>query len=76
MSLTNKILGAGFAALVATGLGMPAATQAAEKVDYLLPAPGFLPAFAPWQLARHKGYYKAEGLEVTFQRSKGGVDVA
>tara|TARA_R110000787_G_scaffold25500_1_gene71690 strand:- start:1830 stop:2783 length:954 start_codon:yes stop_codon:yes gene_type:complete len=47
-----------------------------KKVDYLLPAPEFLPAFAPWQIAKTKGYYEAEGLEVTFQRSKGGVDVA
>ena len=76
MPFTKNILAAGATAAVITGLAVPAATHAAEKVDYLLPAPGFLPAFAPWQLAKHKGYYKAEGLEVTFQRSKGGVDVA
>lgn len=49
---------------------------AAEKVNYLLPAPAFLPAFAPWQLAKHKGYYEAEGIEVVFQPAKGGVDAA
>ncbi len=57
-------------------LGQGVSGQAAEKVIYLLPAPAFLPAFAPWQLAKHKGYYAAEGLDVTFQRAKGGVDVA
>lgn len=57
-------------------LGHGVSGHAAEKVVYLLPAPAFLPAFAPWQLAKHKGYYAAEGLDVTFQRAKGGVDVA
>ena len=68
-------------ALAAMGLaglsGTPGApAQAAEKITYLLPAPPFLIAFGPWTLAKQKGYYKAEGLEVTFQTAKGGVDVA
>lgn len=50
--------------------------QAAEKMTYLFPAPGVLPAFAPFQLAQARGYYAAEGLEVTFQVGKGGADVA
>lgn len=62
-------------AVSAAVLAAPAA-HALEKVTYLLPAPEFLPAFAPWQLAKSKGYYEAEGLDVVFQRSKGGVDVA
>lgn len=69
------ILGAAAAAAL-TGLIAASPAQALEKVNYLLPAPAFLPAFAPWQLAKHKGYYAAEGLEVVFQPSKGGVDVA
>ena len=53
-------------------------SQAADMQDvtYLLPAPPFLPAFGPWIMAKHKGYYAAEGLNVTFQTAKGGVDVA
>lgn len=50
--------------------------QKLEKVNYLLPAPSFLPAFIPWVLAQQRGYYAKEGLEVTFQVAKGGVDVA
>ncbi|MBI1200872.1 MAG: ABC transporter substrate-binding protein [Rhodopseudomonas sp.] len=50
--------------------------SAAEKVTFLLPAPATLPAFAPYQLAKSKGYYAAEGLDVHFQVAKGGVDVA
>ncbi len=50
--------------------------QAQTKITYLFPAPGFLPAFSPWQIARHKGYYKAEGLDITFQTAKGGADAA
>jgi NitT/TauT family transport system substrate-binding protein len=49
---------------------------AAEKVTYLFPAPDFLPAFAPFQLAKHKGYFEAAGLEVEFKVGKGGADVA
>lgn len=52
------------------------AAQAAEKMTYLFPAPGVLPAFAPFQLAQARGYYAAEGLDVTFQVGKGGADVA
>lgn len=62
------------AALVSMTVSLPAA--AAEKVIYLLPAPAILPAFAPWMLAQHLGYYKAEGYEVEFKRARGGVDVA
>jgi NitT/TauT family transport system substrate-binding protein len=54
----------------------PVQKAAAEDVTYLLPAPAFLPAFGPWMLAQAKGYYKAEGLNVKFQRARGGVDVA
>ena len=63
------------AALVAFTL--PAnAQQKLEDVNYLLPAPSFLPAFIPWVLAQQRGYYAQEGLKVTFQVGKGGVDVA
>lgn len=50
--------------------------EAAEDVTYLLPAPAFLPAFSPWMVAKARGYYEDEGLNVTFQVAKGGVDVA
>ena len=64
--------------LTATGLLLTAvsAAHAAEKITYLLPAPAFLPAFSPWMLAKHLGYYDEEGLDVTFQTARGGVDVA
>tara|TARA_R100001143_G_C3357279_1_gene133253 strand:- start:223 stop:1218 length:996 start_codon:yes stop_codon:yes gene_type:complete len=47
-----------------------------QKVTYLLPAPKTLPAFAPWLIAQHQGYFADEGLEVEFVTGKGGVDVA
>jgi NitT/TauT family transport system substrate-binding protein len=50
--------------------------RAADPVTYLLPAPVFLPAFGPWMVAQQRGYYAAEGLEVTFESGKGGVDTA
>lgn len=53
-----------------------AGSQTPTKITYLLPAIATLPAFAPFMLAQHKGYYKAEGLEVEFQVGKGGTDVA
>jgi len=70
----KALIGLAGAALAAT-LGT-ASAGAAEKVTYLFPAPPILPAFGPIQIAKGKGYYKAEGLEVDFQRGKGGVDVA
>ena len=76
MQFTNKLLAAAATTAVVTGLAVSGAAQAAEKVTYLLPAPAFVPAFAPWMIAKHKGYYAKEGLDVTFQRAKGGVDVA
>lgn len=62
---------------MAFGLSLVAATAfAAEKMTYLFPAPDFLPAFAPFQLAKAKGYFEDAGLDVTFQVGKGGADVA
>lgn len=61
------------AAAIALTAGMAAAQ---EKVTYLFPAPDFLPAFAPFQLAKGKGYFNEAGLDVTFQVGKGGADVA
>ena len=60
---------------VAAGFA-PIPASAQEAVTYLFPAPDFLPAFAPFQLAKGKGYFKEEGLDVTFQVGKGGADVA
>ena len=67
-------LGGALAALLA--IAPAAVAGAAEKVTYLLPAPAFLPAFGPWMLARGKGYYAEEGLDVEFVAARGGVDVA
>ncbi|MDB5535075.1 MAG: nitrate transporter substrate-binding protein [Hyphomicrobiales bacterium] len=50
--------------------------QPLEKVLYLLPAPAARPAFGPWMVAKQRGYYAAEGLDIEFQTAKGGVDVA
>jgi NitT/TauT family transport system substrate-binding protein len=63
------------AAGAALAMTMAQAT-AQEQLTYLFPAPDFLPAFAPFQLAQHKGYYEEAGLEVTFQIGQGGADVA
>ncbi|WP_374980138.1 ABC transporter substrate-binding protein [Pseudomonas solani] len=58
-------------------LGASLLVQAAPReITYLLPAPPNLPAFAPWIIAQHKGYYLQQGLKVSFVAGKGGVDVA
>ena len=73
-SLTRR---ACLAALSLGALLAPIAAHAQlQKITYLLPAPGTLPAFGPWMLAQAKGYYAAEGLEVEFVTGRGGVDVA
>lgn len=61
---------------MALGLAAGAHAQSLQSVTYLLPAPSNLPAFGPWILAQSRGYFREEGLDVTFQVARGGVDVA
>ena len=76
-SITGSLASAASGVLVAAVLAFsPAQAQALKEITYLLPAPAFLPAFGPWQVAKQRGYYKAEGLDVKFQVARGGVDVA
>lgn len=73
----NKFLASLCCKLTLVAAMAPVLAHAApEEVTYLLPAPPNLPAFAPWVLAQHKGYYADENLKVTFIAAKGGVDVA
>ena len=69
--LRRILVGMGVAAALAT-----AVPASAETITYLLPAPLSLPAFGPFVVAKQRGYFKAEGLDVEFQVAKGGVDVA
>ncbi len=64
--------------LLGAALALPALHQARaqEAITYLFPAPPFLPAFVPHQLAARRGYYAAEGLNPTFQVGQGGANVA
>lgn len=73
MALSRSIILALLAAVVA---GAPRSASALERVTYLLPAPIFLPAFGPWIMARQRGYYAAEGLDINFETARGGADVA
>jgi NitT/TauT family transport system substrate-binding protein len=61
--------------LTAGGLAAGAHAQSRDVI-YLLPAPSNQPAFGPWMVAQQRGYYKAAGLNVTFQMARGGVDAA
>src|SRR5262245_20826774 len=72
--LHKRIVTAMLAAVCAGALS--GAAVAAEKLTYLLPAPPSLPAFAPWVLAKHLGYYTEAGYDVEFVVARGGVDVA
>jgi NitT/TauT family transport system substrate-binding protein len=71
-NLRLALAGVGLAAGLTGGVGQ----ASAESITYLLPAPLSLPAFGPFVVAQQRGYFKAEGLDVTFQVAKGGVDVA
>jgi NitT/TauT family transport system substrate-binding protein len=72
MMITRR---AALGGLVATAAIRPA-FAAPEKVTYLFPAPAFLPAFLPFQLALKRGYFAKNNVEVTFQTGRGGADVA
>ena len=74
--LASHVSAVAVAAAFLLGVGAATVAEAQTKVTYLLPAPAFLPAFGPWMLAKGKGYYAAEGLDVEFQTARGGVDVA
>ena len=69
-----RLLAAILAALTLLAAPPPAAAQ--DEITYMFPAPEFLPAFAPYQLAKARGYYEEEGIDVTFQVGRGGADVA
>ena len=74
---TNPSLKVVYLALSAViGSAVPAGAQSLEEVNYLMPAPPTLPSFIPWVLAQQRGYYAKEGLKVTFQVVRGGVDVS
>lgn len=72
LGIMKRLCAVGLVAVSALGQ----AAVAAEKITYLFPAPEFLPAFAPYQLAKARGYYRDAGLDVVFQVGKGGADVA
>lgn len=75
MSITIRRVAAS-ALAIAVAATISSAASAQEKITYLLPAPPSLPAFAPWVLAKHLGYYKDAGYDVEFVVARGGVDVA
>jgi NitT/TauT family transport system substrate-binding protein len=50
--------------------------QAPRAITYMFAGPPTLPAFAPHMIAKHKGYFAAEGLEPRFVTGQGGADVA
>jgi len=63
-------------AFAAVAIGCAGAALASERLTYLFPAPDFLPAFAPFHLAKARGYFPAAGLDVDFQVGRGGADVS
>jgi len=76
--MTTRFLKGGLVGAMALAVVAMAAAPAvaAEKVTYRLPAPAFLPAFGPGRVAKQRGYYAKDGLDVTFQAAQGGVDAA
>ncbi len=72
----RDVIVSGAAAIAAVGLPRVTVAKASESVTYLFPAPPFLPAFGPIQLAKGKGYFEKAGLDVKFEVGRGGVDVA
>jgi NitT/TauT family transport system substrate-binding protein len=55
---------------------MGSSARADDQVTFLLPAQIYRPALAPWVLAKVRGYYKAEGLDLELQSVTGGAEVA
>ncbi len=63
-----------------TGLAVTAVARpvmaAPQAMTYLFPAPSVLPAFIPFHVARKRGYFEKNNLDVTTQTTRGGVEVA
>jgi NitT/TauT family transport system substrate-binding protein len=55
---------------------LPASAQTLTPVKFMLPAPALLPAWIVHNIALSKGYFKAEGLDVSFVVGQGGADAA
>lgn len=62
-----------FALVFSVGSGFGAEPS---KLDFLLPAPRFLPAFIYYGVAQQNGYFREEGIQPNFLVGKGGTDVA
>jgi NitT/TauT family transport system substrate-binding protein len=64
-----------YGAIALAAICFAAPLQAAELQDItvLMPAPPTLPAFAPWTLAQHRGYFEKEGLNLNFVAANGGA---
>ena len=75
ISSLRLLMGSLALAILAAPVVAPA-PAAAETITYLFPAPPKLPAFGPIVLAKDKGYYRKEGIEMKPAMARGGVDVA
>lgn len=63
------------AVLLLVAVSAPAQPVPRAAITYLLPAPKEAVVFAPFVLAESRGYYAAQGLDVTFRVVPGGVNV-
>lgn len=75
MTRCQRIAGAAAVAVMTAFLLVAGRADAAdlEKITILTPAPPKLPAFAPFILAQHRGYFEASGLSVDFIPANGGA---
>jgi len=78
IQITRKtfLRGIGAAGAAAAFGRAPALAQAPQQITYMFAGPTVLPAFAPHMIAKHKGYFAAEGIEPRFVTGQGGADVA
>src|SRR4051794_25507069 len=71
MNMLSKLRGAGMALATAAMVGSPASAQQAIKfsLDFKFEGPA-----APFLVAIDKGYFKAEGLDVTIDTAAGSLE--
>lgn len=75
MKLNTKAIVGALAGAIALA-ALPATAQTLTPVKYMLPAPALLPAWIVHNVALAKGYFRAEGLDVSFVVGQGGADAA
>src|SRR4051794_19604704 len=76
MAITRRIVLRGSVAALALPFIRTARAADLVPVKCIIPIPAFDESFAPFAVAKHMGYFKEEGFDVTFIMVRGSNEAA